>query len=430
MSKKVKKQHLDYTKKGFHIQYWFLDIIKWIFYTQIWLWQRPKYYYVDKTKKKNLKKPFMIVSNHQGFGDNLFIYYAFFLKRIWFLGHQNMFKKKFGAFVFKHLLCIPIDPSTNSFAALRTLLDVLKNDNIVAVFPEGHINFESNEVKDFKAGASFLALQSGVDIVPMYRERRKHWWQRQRVIIGEPYNLKTILGGAGSRNDLDKANKIIYEKEQELKALYQNIVPSKKVQRNNTQVFLSSYPFKCSKSITPKARKEEIESCKSDKTKDEKFYSWKLLEKVFREEYGISIKSLHFRKQDNGKWVCKDWNVSISHSGSLIAIAISKNKVGIDIQKIEEVNLSSGLVDKVFLENEKHENIDEYEFAKVWGLKESSFKLSNDTGFNPHNYDTISINRYDYKVIRHENKDYSLVVIDDSNDMISYHFMNPEIRIK
>ena len=231
MSKKQKEPL--YIKRKVAWKYLFSDFIKYLYFSRIWLWQRPKYYYVNKEAKKALKEPFMIVSNHQGFSDVLFVYYPFFKKRIFFMAHQNIMQNKFKGWIFTHLLCIPIDPESGSFAALRTLMTVIKEGNIVSVFPEGHINHESDEVKDFKGGASFLALQSGVDIIMMYREKRKHWWNRQRIIVGEPYNLKKMFGEHPSRADLEAATKVIYDKEIELKKLYQSIVSEKKVKRVN-----------------------------------------------------------------------------------------------------------------------------------------------------------------------------------------------------
>lgn len=412
------------------MKYLFSDILKWGYFSRIWLWQRPKYYYVDKKSTKAIKDPFLLVSNHQGFADIVLLYYPFFKRRIWFLAHQNLYENRLKAWIYRNCMCVPIDPESGSFASLRTILDVIRKGNNISVYPEGHINFKSTQIMEFKAGATFIALQSGTNIVQFYRERRKHWWQRQRIVVGTPYNLKELCGGAASRSDLDKANKILLDKEIELKRLYQEIVPAKKTQRSNAQVFISPFPFECNNKIAPKQRKLEIESCKSEKTRNEKFYAWKLLEKVFKEEYGENIARLKFKKQDNGKWVCKKYRVSISHSGELVAVAISKNRVGIDIQSIEQVNLSQGLIEKVFLEEEKKEHIDEYEFSRVWGIKESMFKMGEDNGFNPLNYNTNIVKNYETKILTYNGKDYNLSVTDEVGDMISYHLLTPDIVIK
>ena len=345
------------------------------------------------------------------------------------MAHQNIMQTKFKGWIFENLLCVPIDPNSGSFTALRVLLDALKKGNPIGVFPEGHINHNSSEIKSFKGGVAFLALTSGVDTILMYRERRKRWWQRNRIIVGEPYNPKNELGATGSRNDLARATDDIFNRELELKRLYQQLYTAKQCERHNIQVFVSPMPFETKGKIFPVSRREEIESCKSEKTKDEKFYAWKLLEKVFKEQYGENIKHLHFTKQENGKWVCDKYHVSISHSGELVSVAIADYRLGIDIQDISAVHPSDELIDKVFNEDEKP-SLDAYEFAKGWGLKESAFKCSDDKGFNPKAYKLGEIKNYENNVIIYNGKEYNLSVVGEINDFISYRFLTPDIKMK
>ena len=428
--KKPIKQHINYEKKKVHIKYLFSDIVKWLYFTRIWLYQRPKFYYLDKEGKKALKEPFLIISNHQGFSDILFVYYPFLTKRIFFMAHQNVFENRFKAFIFRNLLCIPIDPESGSFAALRTLLDIIKKGNVVSVFPEGHINHDSSEVKSFKAGASFLALQSGVDCIQMYREKRAHWWNRQRIIVGKPYNLKKEIGSSFSRNDLDRANQIIIDGELELKRKYQEIVPAKKVRRTNVQVFVSPMPFECSDKIHCKLRKDEINSCGSEKAKNEKFYAWKLLEKALKENYGVDIRKLKFEKQSNGKWICDKFNISFSHSGELVAVAIASYGVGVDIQEIKPLEDIEKLSTLIYGDEEKPDNISENDLIRDWTLKESAFKLSNDTGFNPKQYLLKDINKSETHKIVFNSKEYFISAVGEINDVISFHFLTPDIIYK
>lgn len=429
--KKEKKPYLDYTKKGCHIQFLFSDIVKYLYFTRIWLWQRPKYYYLDKGAVKKLKKKFMIVANHQSFGDCLFAYYTFLTKRIYFMVTDEMFNNKFKSWVAKRLLCVPLDPSSGSLTTMRVMMDILIKDNIVCIYPEGHINFANDKVKAFKGGATLIAAQTGCDVVPMYRERRKHWWQRQRIIVGEPYNPKAMLNGRLSRTDLDKINEYVFENELKLKRIYQELIPAKLCQRYNTQVFVIPMPFETKDNkISNIIRQEEINSCKSEKTRNEKFYSWKLLERVFNEHYGENINRLNFKKQPNGKWVCDRYCVSISHSGDLVTVAIASYPIGVDIQLVDEIKVSKELMNKVYDDSELKEEITAEQFAKDWSIKEAAFKCSDDDGFNPKKYKISSIENKETQLISYQDKTYSLGVVTKNNDVISYHFLTPDIAGK
>lgn len=427
---KKKNKYADFTKKGLHIQYLFSDIIHWIFFPQIWLWQRPIYKFVNKDAKKTLKPPFMVIGNHQGFSDFLFVYYAWFGHRLWWLVTDRMFETKFKAWLYKRLLCAPVNTDNASLSDVRLTLDILKANNILVMYPEGHINFETSATKNFKGGATVIALQSGVETVPVYRERRKHWWNRQRIIIGEPYNVKEMAGLNPSRNDVERINNEIYEKELELKRIYQNWAPAKKCQRNNVQVFVSPRTFECNMKVSSKERMEEIERTKDKQSKIDKIYAWKVLERVFREEYGENINQLHLHKLDSGKWSCDKYHISISHSGELIAVAIGKYNCGVDIQSVEEMDFSLDAIELTLNEEEKSDTVNKDYLVKNWSVKEAKYKLDGISGFCPKNMKLKEIENAESEVICYKGREYRLSVVSDTKDIASYHFLEKDIDFK
>lgn len=427
---KEKKKYLDWTKKGCHIQFLLSDIVKWCYFTRIWLWQRPKYKYIDKEAKKALKAPFMIVGNHQGWSDFLFMYYAWFTKRIWFMVTTNMFETKFKAWLYKRLMCVAIDPDNGSLSDMRTVIDVIKANNIVGIYPEGHINFKTSQTKDYRGGATLMALQTGIDTIPVYRERRKHWWQRQRIIIGKPYNVKAMVGSRPTREELDRVNKEIFEQTLELKRIYQDWVPAKKVDRNNIQVFVSPRRFESDMKVTDKERLKEIAGCKDEQSKLDKIYAWKVLEKVFKEEYGENINKLHLHKLDSGKWACDKYHISISHSGELIVVAIGKYNCGVDVQSFDEMNVTDELIDMTLNDSERNQEITKQYVVKNWSIKEAKYKLDGISGFLPKNMKVEEIENAETSIIVCNNKEYQLSVAGDTHDIVSYHFLNGEIKFQ
>ena len=427
---KEKKNYLDFKKKALHFQYLLSDIIHWFIFTQIWFWQRPLFKYVDKDAKKALKTPFIVVGNHQGFSDFLFVYYLWFKKRIWWLVTEKMFDTKFKAWLYKRLLCLQIDPDNGSIQDMRLAIDALNANNIVGIYPEGHINFETSQTKTFKGGATFLAYQAGVNSIQVYRERRKHWWQRQRIIVGKPYNVKEMLGDKASRADLEKLNEQIYQNEMELKRIYQTWAPAKKCQRNNIQVFISPRTFDCNMKIRSKERLEEINRTKDKQSRIDKIYAWKVLEKVFKEEYGEDINKLHLHKLDSGKWSCDKYNLSISHSGDLIAVAIGKYNCGVDIQAVDEIEYSADMINLTLHDDEINENINKDYLIRNWSVKEAQYKLDGFSGFCPKNMKLDEIKNADTRAISYKGKDYHLSVVGAVNDIVSYHVLSDDIVSK
>ena len=68
---------------------------------------------------------------------------------------------------------------------------------------------------------------------------------------------------------------------------------------------------------------------------------------------------------ENGK------HISISHSKNLVAIIFSKQKVGLDIEKISEKPLR--LASK-FITEDEHQNLTEEKATLIWCVKEAIFK--------------------------------------------------------
>ena len=80
--------------------------------------------------------------------------------------------------------------------------------------------------------------------------------------------------------------------------------------------------------------------------------------KITYNEYGAP-------KLENGK------HISISHSKNLVAIIFSKQKVGLDIEKISKKPLR--LASK-FISEDEHQNLTEEKATLIWCVKEAIFK--------------------------------------------------------
>lgn len=70
------------------------------------------------------------------------------------------------------------------------------------------------------------------------------------------------------------------------------------------------------------------------------FYAWLLLKEKALEEFDLDIDSLQLFYNEHGKPMFKEFCFNISHSKNLIAVGLSKNLIGIDIQVIEGKDVS------------------------------------------------------------------------------------------
>ena len=140
-------------------------------------------------------------------------------------------------------------------------------------------------------------------------------------------------------------------------------------------------------------RQAEINSISNERVRREKYYVWRLLEYAMRQSLGIDPAEVEFKKDTSGKWTCDACEFSLSHSGDAIAVAISKEPVGVDIER-ERIKRPDAMANFILTANERreYENIlneaKEKYLIRKWCEKESAFKLQNKASFKPAQIET------------------------------------------
>ena len=184
-------------------------------------------------------------------------------------------------------------------------------------------------------------------------------------------------------------------------------------------VYVAKFPFALeSKEIYPPERAKEIESCSNEQVRLSKYYVWKLLESALMRTFGLRIKNVQFTKTQNGKWECGDCCFSLSHSGNLVAVALSRKSVGVDIERRDEARFDEKMAQKILTEREEEElkQLGESELGGtlnvLWTKKEALFKQSGEGGFSPRNVETAD-GRFLTKEIVCGNERYILTVANE-----------------
>lgn len=148
------------------------------------------------------------------------------------------------------------------------------------------------------------------------------------------------------------------------------------------------------KPLYPKARYDEVLSCKNETLRQEKYQVWKLLEKAVREYTSLDFDNIKFTKTANGKWVCPDFYFSLSHTDGAICVAVSSRPVGVDIERA--VPLRERFADKILTKDERtyYDTLGKEEGGEflldAWVKKESLFKLLGEESLLPSLRDTLS----------------------------------------
>ena len=191
---------------------------------------------------------------------------------------------------------------------------------------------------------------------------------------------------------------------------------------NFLKVYISALPSVYEgKALYPKERQNEIERTKNPEQKKQKYFAWQLLQYAFSKEFGNEFESVDFSLDPSGKWLCDICEFSISHCDNFVAVAISDQPVGIDIEKISKPKASTfagrTLNKKELAEYTLLSDAERTGFLiKKWTQKEAIFKALNSDSFIP-----VKIDTEDFAVFSKEilfNDLYYFISVFSQNSMI------------
>ena len=165
---------------------------------------KPKYK-VKEEGIENIPKegPVIICSNHISNYDPPIVGITC-PRPIHFLAKEELFKNKLFAFILKHVNAFPIKRGMKDRNALRKGIEVLKEGNVLGLFPEG-TRSKTGELKRGLAGAGFFALRSQATVIPcaivgIYKSK-----EPLRVIYGKPVDLEPLRESKASAQEVTDA---------------------------------------------------------------------------------------------------------------------------------------------------------------------------------------------------------------------------------
>ncbi len=204
-------------------RYFFYDFVRLTGWPLL-IFFRPKKIYISKAAKNGFKGGFIFMANHNSLKDPFYLIACLFRRRHHFVTTNEVCSTKWRRFLFKTcFLCIEINREKFSMSSFKEITTHLERGNMVSMFPEGHINVEQDELNPFKGGVVMMAYKANVAIRPVYLEKRKHWYSRLRLYVGEEFFVKEYLGNKVlNTNTVKEVALELEKKEKELEILCSN----------------------------------------------------------------------------------------------------------------------------------------------------------------------------------------------------------------
>lgn len=204
----------------FSFRYFFYDFIL-VTGLPLLLFFRPKKIYINKDAKNGFKGGFVLMANHNSMKDPFYLICCLLRRRHHFITTNEVCSTKFKRFLFKTcFLCMEINREKFSMASFKEITSHLESGQMVTMFPEGHINVEQDEINHFKGGVVMMAYKANVPIRPVYLEKKKHWYSRLRLYVGEEFDVRKYLNGrALNSNTVSEVSQELEKREKELELL-------------------------------------------------------------------------------------------------------------------------------------------------------------------------------------------------------------------
>ena len=159
-------------------------------------------------KKVIPKKGRVILAGTHVSKKDIFIVMASTKRHVVGVAKEELFKG-IGKFFFNGLGAIPVNRKIKDQSVVPACVNVLNQEGLVGIMPEGTINRTDDIIMPFKPGAIRMAIESNSPIIPFaILGEYKTFKKSVKMVFGDLYYLET--------NDVEKETKILEDKVIEL----------------------------------------------------------------------------------------------------------------------------------------------------------------------------------------------------------------------
>ena len=166
---------------------------------------------VKKVGEKNVPKQgaYIMCANHVSNWDPP-ILVASTKRKLYVMAKAELFKNNFIKWIAKECCVFPVKRGKMDMEAMKFSLKILKEGEILMLFPEGT---RKGMEKNGKAqnGAAFMALRTGVPVIPVGIQGEMKPFHKVKLNYGKPLYLTKYQTNKQEKELLDKVSKEIMD---------------------------------------------------------------------------------------------------------------------------------------------------------------------------------------------------------------------------
>lgn len=149
----------------------------------------------------------IICSNHANNLDPIFVSIAI-KRQIRWMGKKELFQNKLVSWFITKLGVFPINRGETDITAIKTALRILKNDEVLGLFPEG-TRVKNIDLENAKPGVALLAVKSKANILPVYIDSSYKLFSKVNIYIGKSLDMSIYHDKKLSSKEYEEVSKFI-----------------------------------------------------------------------------------------------------------------------------------------------------------------------------------------------------------------------------
>lgn len=152
----------------------------------------------------------VLCSNHASIWDPIFIS-IIFPRQIFWMAKKELFDNKLLSFLINKLGGFHVDRDGSDINAVKNAFRVLKNNNVLGIFPEG-TRVKGYDLNNAKPGAALLSVKTKSPILPVYIHSNYKIFSKVNVYIGKPIDYsKNLNQKPNSKDYLEISKDLLYK---------------------------------------------------------------------------------------------------------------------------------------------------------------------------------------------------------------------------
>ena len=173
---------------------------------------------------KDDTRQLVVCSNHISLVDPAFIICTL-PKHVYFMAKAEIFKSKIGNWFFGKVIgAFPVDRGKGDISALEVATDLVQNQKLLGIFPEG-TRSKDGTLGQFKSGAAYIVQHTGADVLPVCicTKTMKVKLFRKTIVRFGPVITREEMGYTENETpNLRKATRVLAAR---VKALHDEVFP-------------------------------------------------------------------------------------------------------------------------------------------------------------------------------------------------------------